>query len=112
MDGVGKDTFDGSLDCLKPLGMMMSFGNASGPVPPFSIGTLAAKGSLKVTRPTLFAHTSDPETCRAMAAQVFDKIASGAITIRIDQRFSLDDIANAHRSLEARKTTGSTIIEL
>ena len=112
MDGVGKDTFGGSLDCLKPLGMMMSFGNASGPVPPLSIGTLAAKGSLKVTRPTLFAHTSDPETCRAMAAQVFDKIASGAITIRIDQRFTLDDIANAHRSLEARKTTGSTIIEL
>lgn len=112
MDGVGKDTFDGSLDCLKPLGMMMSFGNASGPVPPFSIATLAAKGSLKVTRPTLFAHTSDPETCRAMAAQVFDKVSSGAVKIRIDQRFALEDIAEAHRSLEARKTTGSTIIEL
>ncbi|MEP6065036.1 MAG: quinone oxidoreductase [Paracoccaceae bacterium] len=112
MDGVGKDTFDGSLDCLKPLGMMMSFGNASGPVPPFSIATLAAKGSLKITRPTLFAHTSDPKTCRAMADQVFDKVASGAVKIRIDQRFALDDIADAHRSLEARKTTGCTIIEL
>ena len=112
MDGVGKDTFEGSLDCLKPLGMMMSFGNASGPVPPISIGVLGQKGSLKVTRPTLFTHISDPEICREMAAMLFDKLASGAGSIRIDQRFALEDIAEAHRALEARKTTGSTVIEL
>jgi NADPH2:quinone reductase len=112
MDGVGAATFDGSLDCLKPLGMMMSFGNASGPVPPINIGMLGQKGSLKVTRPTLFTHIADPETCRAMAARLFDKVVSGAIGIRIDQRFGLDDIEQAHRALEARTTTGSTVIEL
>ena len=112
MDGVGAATFDGSLDCLKPLGMMMSFGNASGPVPPINIGMLGQKGSLKVTRPTLFTHIADPETCRAMAARLFDKVVSGAIGIRIDQRFGLDDIEKAHRALEARTTTGSTVIEL
>jgi len=112
MDGVGADTFDGSLDCLKPLGMMISFGNASGPVPPFNIGVLGGKGSLKITRPTLFTHISDPVTCQAMAARLFDKVASGAVSIRIDQRFALDDVAQAHRALEARKTTGSTVIEL
>ena len=112
MDAVGADTFEGSLDCLKPLGMFMSFGNASGPVPPFNIGILGQKGSLKITRPTLFVHTSNPETCREMAAHLFDKVASGAVSIRIDQRFALDDIAEAHRALEARKTTGSTVIEL
>jgi NADPH:quinone reductase len=112
MDGVGKDTFEGSLDCLKPLGMLMSFGNASGPVPPFNIGVLGQKGSLKITRPTLFTHISNPETLRAMAARLFDKVTSGAITLRIDQRFRLEDVAEAHRALEARKTTGSTVIEL
>ena len=110
MDGVGADTFEGSLDCLKPLGMLMSFGNASGPVPPFSIATLGAKGSLKVTRPTLFTHTSDHATCQAMAAHVFDKIAKGDVVIRIDQRFALDDVADAHRALEARQTTGQTVL--
>ncbi|KNG94285.1 quinone oxidoreductase family protein [Pseudaestuariivita atlantica] len=112
MDGVGKDTFDGSLDCLKPLGMMMSFGNASGPVPPLNIAVLGQKGSLKVTRPTLFTHIADHATCQQMARQMFDKVESGALTLRIDQRFALDDIADAHRALEARKTTGSTVIEL
>lgn len=112
MDGVGAATFDGSLDCLKPLGMMMSFGNASGPVPPVNIAMLGQKGSLKVTRPTLFTHTSNPETCRDMAARLFSKVAAGDLTIRIDQRFALDDIADAHRALEARQTTGSTVIEL
>ncbi|MEP2891536.1 quinone oxidoreductase family protein [Tateyamaria sp.] len=112
MDGVGKDTFDGSLDCLKPLGMMMSFGNASGPVPPINIGMLGQKGSLKVTRPTLFTHIADPETLRAMAERLFAKVTSGDVTLRIDQRFKLDDVANAHRALEARQTTGSTVIEI
>ncbi len=112
MDAVGKDTFEGSLDCLKPLGMLISFGNASGPVPPFNLGILGRKGSLKVTRPTLFTHIADAGRCREMAAHVFDKVASGNVTIRIDQRFALDDIAEAHRALEARKTTGSTVIEL
>ncbi|NRB05121.1 MAG: quinone oxidoreductase [Rhodobacteraceae bacterium] len=112
MDGGGKDTFDGSLDCLRPLGMMMSFGNASGPAPPFSIGILGPKGSLKVTRPTLFAHISKPEVCREMAAMLFGKVAAGDVKIRIDQRFALDDIADAHRALESRATTGSTVIEL
>ena len=112
MDAVGKDTFEGSLDCLKPLGMFMSFGNASGPVPPFNIGVLGQKGSLKITRPTLFTHISEPEALREMAGRLFAKVASGDVTLRIDQRFKLDDIADAHRALEARLTTGSTVIEV
>lgn len=112
MDGVGKDTFDGSLDCLKPLGMMISFGNASGPVPPFNLGILGPKGSLKITRPTLFTHIGNPGTLRSMADRLFSKVLAGDVTLRIDQRFKLDDVADAHRALEARKTTGSTVIEL
>ncbi|MEL6618064.1 MAG: quinone oxidoreductase [Pseudomonadota bacterium] len=112
MDGVGKDTFDGSLDCLKPLGMMMSFGNASGPVPPFNLGILGPKGSLKITRPTLFTHIGNSGTLRSMADRLFSKVLAGDVTLRIDQRFKLDDVADAHRALEARKTTGSTVIEL
>ncbi|MEM6310992.1 MAG: quinone oxidoreductase [Pseudomonadota bacterium] len=112
MDGVGADTFEGSLDCLKPLGMLMSFGNASGPVAPVNIGVLGQKGSLQITRPTLFTHTADPATCREMAAHLFEKVASGDVSIRIDQRFALDEVADAHRALEARKTTGSTVIEI
>lgn len=110
MDAVGADTFEGSLDCLKPLGMMISFGNASGPVPPFSLAALAQRGSLKITRPTLFTHIAEQETCQAMAKRLFDKVLSGDITIHIDQRFPLDHVADAHRALEARKTTGSTIL--
>jgi len=112
MDSVGATTFDGSLSCLRPLGMMISFGNASGKVPPFDIGLLAAKGSLKLTRPTLFTHTADPVACRQMARDLFDKVISGAVRIRIDQRFPLDRVADAHRALEARETTGSTILTL
>ncbi|MHA6347396.1 quinone oxidoreductase family protein [Roseivivax sp. CAU 1761] len=112
MDGVGRDTFDGSLDCLAPLGMMISFGNASGPVPPLEIATLGAKGSLKLTRPTIFTHIARPETCREMAAMLMEKVASGAVTIRVDQRFPLDEVAEAHRALEARRTTGSTVLTL
>ncbi|MEX0287234.1 MAG: quinone oxidoreductase [Paracoccaceae bacterium] len=112
MDGVGASTFEGSLDSLKPLGMLMSFGNASGPVPPFSIATLGAKGSLKVTRPTLFTHISDHASCQEMGQMLFSKMQSGAVKMRIDQRFALSDVAEAHRALEARKTTGSTLLEV
>jgi len=112
MDAVGADTFDGSLDCLRPLGFMISFGNASGPVPPFSVGILGQKGSLKITRPTLFTHIADHATCQQMAQELFEKVTSGAVKIRVDQRFALEDVAEAHRALEARQTTGSTILTL
>jgi NADPH2:quinone reductase len=110
MDSVGADTFEGSLDCLKPLGMMISFGNASGPVPPFNLGTLGPKGSLKVTRPTLFTHIADHAACQEMARHLFGKVLSGDVTIRIDQRFALNEVVAAHQALEARKTTGSTVL--
>ena len=112
MDAVGADTFEGSLDCLKPLGMMISFGNASGAVPPFSVGLLAQKGSLKITRPTLFTHIADGPTCQQMASELFEKVVAGDVKIRIDQRFPLEDVAEAHRALEARQTTSSTILTL
>ncbi len=112
MDAVGADTFEGSLDSLKPLGMMISFGNASGPVPPFSVGILGQKGSLKITRPTLFTHIAEHETCQEMARMLFEKVESGAVKIRIDQRFSLQDVSEAHKALEARKTTGSTVLTI
>lgn len=109
MDSVGASTWDGSLASLKPLGMMVSFGSASGPVPPFSLAALAPK-SLKVTRPTLFTHIARHEDCQAMAKHLFDKVLSGAVKIRIDQRFPLDEVRAAHEALEARKTTGCTIL--
>ena len=112
MDSVGKDTFDGSLDCLRPLGMMIAFGAASGPVPPMNIMTLADKGSLKITRPSVFTHTDDHATCQEMAARLFGKVTSGAFKIEIGQRFALEDVGDAHRALEARKTTGSTVLTL
>ena len=111
MDAVGKDTFEGSLNSLRPLGMMISFGNASGPVPPVDLLALSSRGSLKITRPTLFTHIADHAVCMEMAARLFDKVRSGDVKIRIDQRFALDRVADAHRALEARKTTGSTILE-
>ena len=112
MDAVGKDTFEGSLDSLKPLGMMISFGNASGPVPPFNIGILGQKGSLKITRPTLFTHIADHETCQEMARHLADKVLAGDVKINIGQRFALADVAKAHEALEARKTTGSTLLQV
>ncbi len=112
MDSVGKDTFEGSLNSLKPFGMMISFGSASGPVPPLDILTLAAKGSLKITRPTIFTHIADPATCQEMARRLFAKVTSGAVKVEIGQRFALDHVADAHRALEARKTTGSTVLTL
>ena len=89
---------------------MISFGNASGPVPPFSVGLLGQKGSLKITRPTLFTHIADHNSCQQMAQHLFDKVQSGDVKIRIDQTFALSDVSAAHTALEARKTTGSTIL--
>lgn len=112
MDSIGASTFEGSLNCLKPLGMMISFGNASGPVPPFDLGILAQKGSLKITRPTLFAHIAHHETCVEMAGRLFDKVVSGAVKIRIGQRFKLENVQAAHIALEKRETTGSTVLDI
>ena len=109
-DSVGKDTWDKSLDCLRPFGLMASFGNASGPVPPFAPGSLGAKGSLYVTRQTLFTHIATRESTQAMADELFNVVASGQVQIRIDQRYPLAQVQQAHRDLEARKTTGSTIL--
>lgn len=109
-DSVGKDTFDGSLDVLRPFGLMACFGNASGPVAPFSPGILAGKGSLYVTRQTLFTHIATREATQAMAEDLFQVVESGAVKIRIDQRYPLAEVAQAHRDLEARNTTGSSIL--
>jgi NADPH2:quinone reductase len=109
-DSVGKDTFERSLDCLRPFGLMACFGNASGPVPPVAPGVLAAKGSLYLTRATLFTHIATREATQAMADDLFDVVGSGQVKIRIDQRYPLADVAQAHRDLEARKTTGSTVL--
>ena len=112
MDGVGRDTFTGSLDCLAPLGFMISFGNASGPVPPVSLLDLSAKGSLKLTRTTLFTFLADFERCQEMGRNVLGKVVSGAVRVNIGQRWPLERVADAHRALEARETTGSTILTL
>ncbi|RPI36159.1 MAG: quinone oxidoreductase [Hyphomicrobiaceae bacterium] len=109
-DSVGKDTFMGSLDCLQPRGLLAVFGNGSGPVAAFDINLLAAKGSLYVTRPTLVTYTSKREDLEPMAAELFDMIKSGKVKIEINQTYALKDAAQAHRDLEGRKTTGSTIL--
>lgn len=109
-DGVGKDTFMGSLDCLSPLGTMVSFGNASGAVPPFSIGILAQKGSLFVTRPTLATYTASREDLVKAARELFAVVKSGKVKITINQTYPLSEAAQAQRDLEARKTTGSTVL--
>ncbi|HOW49564.1 MAG TPA: quinone oxidoreductase [Rubrivivax sp.] len=109
-DSIGKDTFERSLDCLRPFGLLASFGNASGPVPPFALGLLAAKGSLYVTRATLFTHIATRAATQAMADDLFAVVAGGQVKIRIDQRYALADIAQAHRDLEARKNTGSSVL--
>lgn len=110
LDSVGKDTWDGSLDCLAPFGLMVTFGNASGKVPPFDPGILGPKGCLYVTRPTLFGHLTSREKTQEMADTLFAKVTGGDVAIRIDQRFALEDAAAAHRALEARKTTGATVL--
>jgi NADPH2:quinone reductase len=109
-DSVGKDTFEGSLSCLRPFGLLAGFGSASGPVPPFAISNLGPKGSLYVTRATLFTHIATREATQAMADDLFDVVGSGAVRIRIDQRHALGDAARAHVDLESRKTTGSTVL--
>lgn len=109
-DSIGKDTFTGSLDCLEPLGMMVSFGSASGPVPDFSLGELAARGSLFITRPTLFAYTAKRADLEAMAADLFHMVGSGKVKVEVHQRYALADAGQAHSDLENRKTTGSSIL--
>ncbi len=109
-DSVGKDTFMASLDSLAPLGMMVSYGNASGPVPPFDIGILAAKGSLYLTRPSLATYTAKRGDLERTAADLFDVVGKGAVKIQVNQTFPLKDAAAAHVALEARQTTGSTVL--
>lgn len=112
MDAVGKDTWEGSLDCLAKFGLMISFGNASGKTPPLDVGALGPKGCLYVTRPTLFAHIAARADCQAMADDLFEMTTSGKVKIRIDQRFPLTQAADAHRALEERRTTGATVLTL
>jgi len=109
-DSVGKDTFIGSLDSLRHFGLLVSFGNASGPVPPFELGTLAQKGSLYVTRPMLHTYTASRADLEATSKELFDVVLAGKVKIRIDRRYALKDVAQAHRDLEARRTTGSSIL--
>ena len=109
-DGVGKDTFAGSLDSLRLRGMMVAFGNASGPVPPLDLLLLAQKGSLYVTRPTLGHYTAKRDELQALGAELFDVVAGGQVKIEVRQSYALADAAQAHRDLEARKTTGSSIL--
>lgn len=111
-DSVGKDTWDQSLDCLAPFGLMASFGNASGPVAPFAPGMLGAKGSIYVTRQTLFTHIATREATQAMADDLFAVVQSGAVKIHIAQRYTLENVQQAHKDLEARQTTGCTILTL
>lgn len=109
-DSIGKDTFEASLDCLRPRGLMVSFGNASGPVPPFSPAILGAKGSLYLTRPSLVAYTATRADLLESANALFNVVTSGAVKIPVNQTYALKDAAQAHRDLEARKTTGSTVL--
>ncbi len=111
-DSIGKDTFPKSLDCLKLRGLWVSFGNASGPVPPLELGILAAKGSLYATRPTLNSYVATREELLATAQDLFDVVASGTVKIAVNQTYPLKNTADAHRDLEARKTTGSTVLEI
>jgi NADPH:quinone reductase len=108
-DSVGKDTFPGSLDCLKPRGMWVSFGNSSGPVPAFELGLLGQKGSLFATRPSISHYTAQREELLAASAELFEMVRSGKVHINVNQTYSLSAAANAHADLEARKTTGSTV---
>jgi NADPH:quinone reductase len=109
-DSVGKDTWAASLDCLAPLGLMVSYGNASGPVPPVDIGILGAKGSLYLTRPSLVTYTSKRADLEKVAADLFDVVSRGVVKIEVNQTFPLKDAAAAHIALESRKTTGSTVL--
>ncbi len=109
-DGVGKATFPGSLDCLRPFGVFVSFGSASGPIESFNLGLLAQKGSLYATRPTLFTHMADEARLTEMAARLMDAVGSGTVKIAVHARHPLAEAAEAHRDLEARKTSGATVL--
>jgi len=109
-DSVGKDTFAASLDCLAPLGLMVSYGSASGSIPPVDISVLGAKGSLFLTRPGLATYTATHGDLLAVSAELFDVVISGAVKIQVNQTFALADAAAAHEALEARRTTGSTVL--
>jgi NADPH2:quinone reductase len=109
-DSIGKDTFMASLDCLRPLGMMACFGNSSGPPPPVDVRELAKRGSLFLTRPTLFTYIAQRNDLLAMADELFAMVISGRVRIEINQTYALKDAALAHADLTARKTTGSTIL--
>ncbi|MGE0672986.1 MAG: quinone oxidoreductase [Methylibium sp.] len=109
-DSVGLDTFEKSLDVLQPFGLLANFGNASGKAPPVDLGVLAAKGSLYVTRPTLFTHIATRESTQAMADDLFAVVGSGAVKIPVERRYALADAAQAHRDLEARLTTGCSVL--
>ena len=109
-DAVGRDTFEGSLDCLQPRGMLVSFGQSSGKIDPFDVGILSAKGSLYITRPTLMTYTASRADLEASAQALFDVVGSGAVRITVNQTFPLADAAAAHRALESRRTTGSTVL--
>jgi NADPH2:quinone reductase len=111
-DSVGKDTFEKSLDCLRPFGLMACFGAASGAPAPVPVGLLAQKGSIYLTRQTLFSHIDTRENTQAMADDLFDAVTSGQVKIHIEQRYPLEQVEQAHRDLEARKTTGSTVLTL
>jgi NADPH2:quinone reductase len=111
-DSVGRDTFMRSLDCLKVRGLMVSFGNASGPVEPFSPLLLSQKGSLYLTRPTLYHYIASRQQLEQSASELFEVVANGKVKVEIEQRFPLKDAAKAHRALEGRKTTGSTILTI
>jgi NADPH2:quinone reductase len=109
-DPVGKDTWDRSLDCLAPLGLLVSFGNASGPVPPFNVGQLAQKGSLYVQRPTLGSHTTNRDVVQQMADDLFSMVSSGKVKVPVERRYPLAEAAQAHRDLEGRGTTGAGVL--
>jgi len=111
-DSIGQATFEASLDSLRPFGTLVSYGNASGPVEPFSPGILAPKGSLYVTRPTLATHTATRELLVEGADRLFDVVGNGTVNISVNQSWPLAETADAHRALEARETTGSTILEI
>lgn len=109
-DGVGKDTFTGSLDCLRPMGMMVSYGNASGPVPPIDLLQLSQRGSLFITRPSLMHYTAKRDDLVALGTELFAQVVAGTVRIEVNQTYALSDASQAHRDLEGRKTTGSTIL--
>ena len=110
LDSVGKATWEGSLDSLRPMGIMATFGNASGKPDPVDPQVLAGKGSLYLPRPTLFTHIASREMCQERADDLFEMVGSGKVTIEINQEYALDQIAQAHDDLEGRKTTGATVI--